>query len=148
MKKSNFKNTDKTSSGFLLWQVTTLWQREIKSALEKVELSHSAFVILASLLWFKEKKQTVTQTTIIDHSKLDKMTVSKSLKTLQNNSLVQRSENKEDTRSKIIVLTKEGESLAKNAIKMVEEIDHKFFSPLETSEKNQLNELFLKLKDT
>ncbi len=28
------------SSGFLLWQVTNLWQREIKKALEQYGLTH------------------------------------------------------------------------------------------------------------
>jgi len=43
------KSTDNTfsvekaeeSSGFLLWQVTNLWQREIKKALDEFGLTHS-----------------------------------------------------------------------------------------------------------
>ena len=82
-KKSNFDvKKAEESSGFLLWQVTTMWQREIKKALEDVELSHASFVILASLLWFEEQNVEITQTTIINHTKLDKMTVSKNLKSL------------------------------------------------------------------
>jgi DNA-binding MarR family transcriptional regulator len=126
--KSNFQiKKAEHSSGFLLWQVTILWQREIKNALDTVNLSHSGFVILASLLWFKEQNIVVTQTTIIEHTKLDKMTVSKSLKTLEKNSFVLRTENKTDTRAKTIILTENGIKLAIESVKIVEDIDSEFF---------------------
>lgn len=49
------------SSGFLLWQVTNLWQREIKKALENYGLTHSQYVLLASIHWLTIHKQEVTQ---------------------------------------------------------------------------------------
>lgn len=146
MKKSSFSiSTPEQSPGFLLWQVTTLWQREIKSALEPLHLSHSAFVILASLLWFKEQKSEVTQTTIIEHSKLDKMTVSKSLKALEQKKLLHRKEHPIDTRAKSIMISKSGEKLAKEALKLVEAVDAKFFALLDGKECKELNQLFGKL---
>lgn len=145
--KSNFKISKKQSSGLLLWQITTIWQREIKSALENINLSHSGFVILASLVWFKEQNQEVTQTTIIEHSKLDKMTVSKSLKKLEKNELILRTENEKDTRAKTIILTDKGLQLAIKSIKIVEDIDIQFFSKLNMNEKEDLNKIFNKLKD-
>ena len=146
MKKSHFKTTDKQSSGFLLWQVTTLWQREIKSALEPLGLSHSGFVLLASLLWFEEQDIVVTQTTLIEHTKLDKMTVSKSLKGLEKSGLVARMENEQDTRAKTILLSDEGRLLAMESVKIVESVDASFFSAISESERDVLNGLFLKLK--
>ena len=147
MKKSHFKATAKQSSGFLLWQVTTLWQREIKTALEPLGLSHSGFVLLASLLWFEEQDVVVTQTTLIEHTKLDKMTVSKSLKVLEKNGFVLRTENEKDTRAKTILLSDEGRSLAIESVKIVEGIDGSFFSAITAEERDILNGLFLKLKD-
>ncbi len=145
-KQSNFsvKKPD-DSSGFLLWQVTILWQREIKKALESVELSHSAFVILASLLWFDEQQIEPTQTTIINHTKLDKMTVSKSLKNLVIQGFVGRFENEIDTRAKSITLTKQGKEIAIQAVQIVESVDRGFFSKLSDAERIGLNELFVKL---
>ncbi len=144
--KSNFQvKKVEQSSGFLLWQVTTLWQREIKTALDVVNLSHSGFVILASLLWFKEQEIIVTQTTIIEHTKLDKMTVSKSLKALEKNGFVFRSENELDTRAKTIILTDSGMELAIKSVKIVENIDNAFFSKLDKEDKNKLNSLFIEL---
>ena len=139
--------TPEESSGFLLWQVTTLWQRDIKSALESFELNHSSFVILASLLWFQEHDVEVTQTTIIEHTKLDKMVVSKSLKQLQQKELLNRVEHKTDTRAKMIILNQSGEKLAKKALKIVEEVDKSFFSKLDESEQKNLNKMFIKLKN-
>lgn len=145
-KKSNF-NVKKAeeSSGFLLWQVTTMWQREIKKALEDVELSHASFVILASLLWFEEQNVEITQTTIINHTKLDKMTVSKNLKSLVLKGFVKRFENENDTRAKTIVLEIQGKEMAIKAVKIVEKIDRDFFGKLQIEEKLQLNQLFIKL---
>ena len=147
MKKSHFKATAKQSSGFLLWQVTTLWQREIKTALEPLGLSHSGFVLLASLLWFEEQDVVVTQTTLIEHTKLDKMTVSKSLKALEKNGFVLRTENEQDTRAKTILLSDEGCLLAIESVKIVEGIDGSFFSEITDVERDVLNGLFLKFKD-
>lgn len=46
MAKTDF-GFDKTeeSTGFLLWQVTNLWQREIKKALEKIRFDTFAICI-------------------------------------------------------------------------------------------------------
>ena len=43
------------SPGFLLWQVTTLWQRRIRQALEPFELTHTQFVLLFSCHWLTDK---------------------------------------------------------------------------------------------
>lgn len=148
MKKQSHFSVKKAddSSGFLLWQVTTLWQREIKKALEPLGMSHSAFVILASLLWFDEQQIEPTQTTIINHTKLDKMTVSKSLKTLVLQGFVSRFENELDTRAKSITLTKQGKEIAIQAVQIVESVDSDFFAKLDIEEKTILNHLFIKLK--
>lgn len=37
------------SPGFLLWQTTMIWQRQIKKALEQYNVSHAQFVIIATL---------------------------------------------------------------------------------------------------
>ena len=71
----SFEKTEE-SSGFLLWQVTNFWQREIKKALEKYELTHSQFVLLASIHWLTLDKQNVTQILLSNHTKIDPMTTS------------------------------------------------------------------------
>src|SRR5687768_10493839 len=90
----------KDSPGFLLWQITMVWQRKIKKALESYDISHAQFVIMATLMWFEAHHYDTTQVLIVNWSKLDKMTVSKSLKKLVTLEYVNRLEHATDTRAK------------------------------------------------
>ncbi|MFL9481301.1 MarR family winged helix-turn-helix transcriptional regulator [Chitinophagaceae bacterium LWZ2-11] len=119
------------SSGFLLWQVTTLWQRGIKKALDVHDITHSQFVLLASLLWLSTKKESVTQIDLSDHSKIDPMTTSTVLRTLQKKGLLERQEHETDTRAKTIRLTEKGIDITKQAVITVEKFDLQFFEILD-----------------
>jgi DNA-binding MarR family transcriptional regulator len=118
------------SSGFLLWQVTNLWQREIKKALEKYDLTHAQFVLLASTQWFTLQKKEVTQVLLSSHTKIDPMTTSTVLRTLQKKGLIVRQEHETDTRAKTVSLTPEGKKMVKQAVKTVESFDNSFFGVL------------------
>lgn len=123
------------SPGLLLWQTTTIWQRLIKKSLEPHDISHAQFVILAITLWFEGEHQEVSQSLIIKQSKLDKMTVSKSLKKLAEQGYVKRFEDKLDTRAKSIVLTKQGKQLTIKLIPVIEKVDEDFFALIKKNEK-------------
>ena len=138
------KNKDNTfsvekaeeSSGFLLWQVTNLWQREIKKALEPYDLTHSQFVLMASIHWLTLHKQDVTQSLLSSHTKIDPMTTSTVLRTLQTKGLLQRQEHLTDTRAKTVGLTDNGKKIIKQAVKTVETFDRNFFAKLEDKTEN------------
>lgn len=132
------------SSGFLLWQVTNLWQREIKKSLEPFDLTHSQFVLMASIHWLTLHNQDVTQILLSSHTKIDPMTTSTVLRTLQTKSFLQRKEHLTDTRAKTVELTEKGKEITKEAIKTIETFDKMFFSTL--GNKTQLfNEQLLRL---
>lgn len=135
----------KDSPGFLLWQITVSWQRLIKKALEPYNISHAQFVIMAILLWQQDKKRDITQIDLAGMSKLDKMTISKSLKKLVNMKLVVRYENQEDTRAKTVYLTEQGSLLAKKLVPIIENIDAKFFGQLAKTEERNLISILQKL---
>jgi len=118
------------SSGFLLWQVTNLWQREIRKALEPFDLTHSQFVLLASTYWLTLNNLEVTQILLSSHTKIDPMTTSTVLRTLQTKGLLQRQEHLTDTRAKTVTLTDQGKKLVKQAVKAVEAFDKTFFDAL------------------
>lgn len=118
------------STGFLVWQVTSLWQREIRRLLEPHDLTHSQFVIMASTHWLSMRQQDVTQILLSEHSKIDPMTTSTVLRTLQKKGLVQRREHATDTRAKTVSLTELGEKVIKQAVVIVEGFDRDFFAPL------------------
>ncbi|WGL59802.1 MarR family transcriptional regulator [Pigmentibacter sp. JX0631] len=145
-KKSPFGfEKPESSPGFLLWQTLTIWQRLIKRQLEEYRLNHTQFVILAIAYWFSTKDNIAKQTDIITLSKLEKMTVSKSLKSLASLNLIQRSENQSDSRFKNIILTDEGEKLIKLLIPMVEKVDNDFFNTLTKNENDIIKDCFKKL---
>lgn len=133
------------SPGFLLWQTTTLWQRLIKKALENYDISHMQFVIMATLLWFEEHQENPTQTTIARLSKIDEMTVSKSLKKLSRDGYVNRQESPKDSRAKCVLLTSTGKKLVINLIPIVEEIDTSFFGIIGKDDQKILIQIFNKL---
>ena len=118
------------SSGFLLWQVTNLWQREIRKVLEQYDLTHSQYVLMASIHWLSLQQQEVTQIALSAHTKIDPMTTSTVLRTLGSKGYIKRMEHKTDTRAKLIVLTAKGVEIIKLAVVTVEDFDRTFFSRL------------------
>lgn len=148
--QNNTFSVDKAedSSGFLLWQVTNLWQREIKKALEKFDLTHSQFVLLASTHWLSIHNQEVTQVVLSFHTKIDPMTTSTVLRTLQTKGLLKRQEHSTDTRAKSVALTDEGKKVIKQAVIAVEKFDEDFFSVLGTKTKDFNKKLMMLLNTT
>lgn len=136
MNKDNTFSVQKAedSSGFLLWQVTNLWQREIKKALSPFDLTHSQFVILANTHWLSLQKTEVTQIILSQHTKIDPMTTSQVLRALQKKEFISRKEHVTDTRAKTIEITAAGKKIIKKAVIAVENFDREFFSKLENSQ--------------
>ena len=70
------------SPGYLLGQVTMLWQRKLKKVLDPLNLTQTQFVLLAALGWLSKKNNVVTQVEIANQSNTDRMMVSKVLRNL------------------------------------------------------------------
>jgi MarR family transcriptional regulator for hemolysin len=118
------------SAGFLLWKITVLWQRKLKAVLGEFGISQTQYAILASLRWFEEKQTPPTQSHIVDHAKIDKMTLSKAIRKLESAGFVLRRRLPSDNRATTVLFTVEGRRVIKNAIKAVENADEDFFSCL------------------
>lgn len=118
------------STGFLLWQVTMTWQRKMNRALDECALTHTQFVILAALGWLLQSGKEVNQKDIADHSNTDRMMVSKILRKLQKNGLIDRQESAQDARSKSVSLTAQGKGKLQQALKIVHKTDTAFFNKL------------------
>jgi DNA-binding MarR family transcriptional regulator len=127
--------------GFLLWQVTNLWQREIKKALERFNLTHAQFVVLASAHQLDQQATPVTQMALAEHARIDKMMASKLLRTLEAKGLLVRAEHEHDTRAKVIALTPIGTKTLVQAAWAVEEFDKVFFSTLSTQQASLIQPL-------
>jgi MarR family transcriptional regulator, organic hydroperoxide resistance regulator len=133
------------SPGFLLWQTTMIWQRQIKRALEAYDISHAQFVIMATLMWFEAHHYDTTQILIVKWSKLDKMTVSKSLRKLVALGYVNRMEHETDTRAKSVSLTAKGKEMVRTLVPIVEGIDTLFFGNASHKEQKSLVHILSKL---
>jgi len=133
------------SPGFLLWQTTMIWQRQIKKALEAYDVSHAQFVIMATLMWFEAHHYDTTQISIVNWSKLDKMTVSQSLKKLVALGYVNRIEHETDTRAKNVSLTEKGKERVRTLVSIVEGIDSLFFGKASHQEQKSLVHVLSKL---
>jgi len=118
------------SPGYLLGQLTMLWQRKQKMVLDPLNLTHTQFILLAALGWLSKKKNAVTQVDIANQSNTDRMMTSKVLRTLEEKKFISRQEHPTDTRAKVIRLTNEGAKVLQKALIVVENADIEFFSVL------------------
>ena len=118
------------SPGFLLWQVSSLWQRQINAGLKPFGLTHAQFVLLASLAWLVNDERALTQVDLASHAKMDVMMASNVLRTLEEKGLVLRNAHPTDTRAKSLSITSKGLELAGQVVQVVEGIDRDFFDPL------------------
>ncbi len=128
--KKVFENTPSESTGFLLWKTTNLWQREIRRALKKYDLTHTQFVVLASSYWLSQKNDNLTQVEIAEFIQIDKMMNSNVIRKLIEKKLLNRTDHKIDTRAKVIKLTEKGIDTLKKAIIEVERFDELFFGKI------------------
>lgn len=131
------------ASGFLLWQVHNLWQREIKRKLKLHNLTHTQFVILASTYWLVLQGEQVNQKRIANHAHADVMMTSSVLRKLEEKGLVTRKGHKIDTRAKVISVTDKGQEVLTKAIKVVEDFDRQFFGKIDGIKKFNANLLNL-----
>ncbi len=134
------------SPGFLLWQVSNLWQRKQRDALKPLDLTHTQFVLLTSLSWLEQSEEPITQVQLAHYTKVDVMMTSQVLRTLEKKKLVHRSPHPVDTRANQIHTTLLGKDLFAKALPVVEKIDTEFFSRLH-EESGQLIRLFQQLLD-
>ncbi len=119
------------STGFLLYNLTTLLQRRMKRELDVLDITHMQFVLLATLKRLSKSNKPITQIEIATESKADKMMVSKVLRNLQTKGFVTREEHSTDTRAKTILLTKEGNLMLQKGFAIVKKVEKDFFECLE-----------------
>lgn len=147
-KEINFHfKSPKDSPGYLLGQLTMLWQRKLKKVLDPLDLTQTQFVLLAALGWLSKKNDAVTQIDIANQSNADRMMVSKVLRTLEEKGFITRQEHPTDTRAKTITLTSTGETVLQKALTEVENADLDFFSTIDANLPS-FNSNMVKLIDT
>ena len=117
-------------AGFLLWQVSKLWQRHLTLALEDLRLPSTQAVILANVLRLSEEGLTVTQSALSKATKVDTMTTSQALRSLERKQLITRQVSKDDLRANQVLLTQRGRKAAWKTITRLAAVHKAFFLPL------------------
>ena len=101
------------SPGFLLWRVTLSWQRQMRAALARHDLTHVQFVLLASLWWLQEHGGgPPTQAGLAEHAGTEEMMTSQVLRRLAARGLLRRDPDPADGRARRLGLTPAGRELA------------------------------------
>lgn len=116
--------------GYLLWQVSKLWQRKLNTALKSLGLSSTQAVILINVPRLNQEKRPVTQMLLAEVTKVDRMTVSQSIRTLERKGLVKRVVASGNKRAYHVALTEAGSTISMEAMHRIVAAHEAFFSPL------------------
>ena len=119
-------------SGFLMLQVSNLWEYYHDRALKKYhDISHMQYAVLASVYWLVlHSGKEVTQTILAQHTKIAPMTISQMFKVLEAKGYIYRKTHSTDVRAKAVDLTPEGKELMRKAVITILNVDTKFFHAL------------------
>ena len=143
---SQYADNHQESTGLLFARVYNAWHGRVKTALQKVGLTHPQFIILTSLGALELQQDLITQVNLAAFSDMDVMTVSQILKLLLKKGLVERREHPQDSRAKVVFLTDAGRERMNQALPLIEAIDQTYFGQLE-EQLSAFNRLLIKLEE-
>ena len=126
---SRFAGPD-DSPGFLVWQLSNLWQRRHRAALAPLDLTHVQLMLLAGAAHLARAGGPPTQARLAAHARTDPMMTSKVVRALEERGLLRREEDAADTRAWRLSVTPAGRELAERGLALVEASDAAFFAPL------------------
>jgi DNA-binding MarR family transcriptional regulator len=132
------------SAGFLMWHLTLRWRAAVDRALAPLGLTHAGYVVLASLYWLTSTGDRPNQRRLAEHCALEPMTISKSVRALEEAGLVVRNPDPLDARARLLVLSEHGEGTFREAVRVVHGVEAAFLSalgPEVSSFKDQLRTL-------
>lgn len=139
--KSDFGNDANQSIGFLFIRAYNTWHYSIQSCLKEFNINHTQFVVMTSLAYLLQTNESITQVTLAKHINIDVMTLSKLLKKLVTDGYIEKCEDENDTRAKLLFLTDKGRELVNQSVVAVEKIDMSFFGELSNEKRIQLFEI-------
>jgi DNA-binding MarR family transcriptional regulator len=130
-----------TIAGFLLWQVSKLWQQHLALSLQDLGLPPTQAVILANVLRLSEEGGEVTQSSLSKATKVDRMTASQTLRALEAKRLITRRSSKIDSRTNQIWLTDHGREIAFETVARLAAAHQAFFRPLKGEKREMVSYL-------
>ena len=119
-----------TSTGFLLWHVSLRWRVTLGRELAPLGLTHTQFVLLATLYRLSRSGAQPSQRELADQSGLDVMLVSKVARAVESAGLVRRRSSAADPRALELTLTDRGAEVVLAAVRIVHDTEARFLAPL------------------
>lgn len=117
--------------GFLLIQVSWLKQRLNATVFKDLNITYVQFVIMAAIYEKNQKKQSVTQQTLVNERQLDKAMVSSVVKGLVARKFITRREHPDDKRAMFLKLTAAGIQRIHQAKERLQVLDGRFFENID-----------------
>jgi MarR family transcriptional regulator, organic hydroperoxide resistance regulator len=115
-------------SGFALWRKAMRWQRGINATLRPLRLTHTQFLVLASLdRARREVGDAVTQRAIATEAGLDEATTSSVLQALERRGMVDRGPTHGDARAWRVIVASPGQRVLRQAAPLVDAASQRFF---------------------
>ena len=130
--------------GLLIWQISNLWQSNIRNKISIFNISFNEYLILETIYYLSQFLDDINQVDIIKFSSIDKSVVSIKLTQLNKKKLIKKMI-PIDNRSNKLVLTKEGNNIIEQIIDDVVDTENAFFSKLNQETFNFTNSLKLLL---
>lgn len=116
--------------GYRLSTVTHAWRRRFEAALSDIGLTHCQFVLLAKTAWLLHEGERPTQTQVAATAHMDRMMVSKVLRTLEEKGFVVRATHPDDPRANAVELTVAGRAALAAADPILRSAQEAFFGRL------------------
>ena len=117
-----------TSTGFLMWKVSYMWQQEQRRTLQKYHnISQMDFVVLSSTYYLMVTKQKITPTILSNFTKIEPVGVAQLLKSMEQRKLIERYSIESDGKSRFVKVSENGIELLKKATVTVKALDDRFF---------------------
>ncbi len=124
----------------LLTRISDLLER-------KYQISHSELDVLASLHSADDENHTLTPTKLYERLFFSSGGMTKVLKKLEQKEFINRLDNKEDKRSKLVQLTPSGKNILEKSLTNVIELEEAIFAHVKGEEREKLSDLLFKALD-
>jgi DNA-binding MarR family transcriptional regulator len=116
--------------GALVWRLSLKWRAAVDRAVAPLGLTHGQYSVLASLQGLAETGVQPSQRELADHTGLEPLHVSKVVRALEGEGLVERSENPADSRAFLLTPTTQGTKVVLEAIAIVGALLDELTAPL------------------
>ena len=115
------------SLGYRLWLLRHAWTRRVEAVLTPTGLTHMQFFVLRAIEHVSLHGGVPSQTHVAEFLRVDRMTVSKVVRTLEARAAVTRGVHPDDPRANSVALTAEGNRLLVQATQLVLTEQDRFF---------------------